>query len=113
MSIFNNSADLTQLHLSKMAYECCFKFLLIKCIIFVNFFSLQVVSDACVKSTNDSSTLIIPKVFPEDAGSYSLFVRNRGGTAHWTVNLRVIGETQKSHQNEPFAIPRAVLRKIF
>ncbi|XP_051969746.1 myosin light chain kinase, smooth muscle-like [Xyrauchen texanus] len=43
-----------------------------------------------VKSTNSSSTLVLSKVLPEDAGSYSLFVRNRGGTAHWTITLSVI-----------------------
>ncbi|KAA0704509.1 Myosin light chain kinase, smooth muscle [Triplophysa tibetana] len=53
----------------------------------------QVVLDGpqtSVKSTNHSSDLIISKVLPGDAGSYSLLVRNRGGTAHWTANLCVI-----------------------
>ncbi|XP_073720247.1 myosin light chain kinase, smooth muscle isoform X2 [Misgurnus anguillicaudatus] len=53
----------------------------------------QVVSDglrSSVKSTNKSSSLVLSKVLPVDAGSYSLFVRNRGGTAHWTINLSVI-----------------------
>ncbi|XP_077101423.1 myosin light chain kinase, smooth muscle-like isoform X1 [Siphateles boraxobius] len=45
---------------------------------------------ASVESSSSSSTLVLSKVLPVDAGSYSLFVRNRGGTAHWTASLRVI-----------------------
>ncbi|KAI2648812.1 Myosin light chain kinase, smooth muscle [Labeo rohita] len=44
----------------------------------------------CVTNTNSSSTLVLSEVVPADAGSYSLFVRNRGGTAHWTTSLSVI-----------------------
>uniref|UniRef100_A0A8C1R3Q7 Uncharacterized protein n=1 Tax=Cyprinus carpio TaxID=7962 RepID=A0A8C1R3Q7_CYPCA len=36
------------------------------------------------------STLVLSEVLPVDVGSYSLFVCNRGGTAHWTISLRVI-----------------------
>ncbi|XP_048031210.1 myosin light chain kinase, smooth muscle-like isoform X2 [Megalobrama amblycephala] len=45
---------------------------------------------ASVKSSSSSSTLVLSKVLPVDAGSYSLFVRDRRGTAHWTVTLSVI-----------------------
>ncbi|XP_073686716.1 myosin light chain kinase, smooth muscle-like [Garra rufa] len=44
----------------------------------------------CVMNTSSTSTLVLSEVAPVDAGSYSLFVHNRGGTAHWTVNLFVI-----------------------
>ncbi|KAL0156311.1 hypothetical protein M9458_047557, partial [Cirrhinus mrigala] len=44
----------------------------------------------CVTNTNSSSTLVLSEVVSADAGSYSLFVRNRGGTAHWTISLSVI-----------------------
>ncbi|KAK2870357.1 hypothetical protein Q8A67_024749 [Cirrhinus molitorella] len=41
-------------------------------------------------NTSSSSTLVLSEVLPVDAGSYSLFVRNREGTAHWSVSLFVI-----------------------
>ncbi|XP_052398079.1 myosin light chain kinase, smooth muscle isoform X1 [Carassius gibelio] len=44
----------------------------------------------CVTNTSSSSTLVLSKVLPVDVGSYSLFVCNRGGIAHWTISLRVI-----------------------
>uniref|UniRef100_A0A672L5J9 Myosin, light chain kinase 5 n=1 Tax=Sinocyclocheilus grahami TaxID=75366 RepID=A0A672L5J9_SINGR len=44
----------------------------------------------CVTNTSSSSTLVLSDVLPVDAGSYSLFVRNRGGTAHRTISLSVI-----------------------
>ncbi|XP_016327451.1 myosin light chain kinase, smooth muscle-like [Sinocyclocheilus anshuiensis] len=44
----------------------------------------------CVTNTCSSSTLVLSDVLPVDVGSYSLFVCNRGGTAHWTISLRVI-----------------------
>uniref|UniRef100_A0A8C0YBE1 Myosin light chain kinase, smooth muscle-like n=1 Tax=Cyprinus carpio carpio TaxID=630221 RepID=A0A8C0YBE1_CYPCA len=44
----------------------------------------------CVTNTSSSSTLVLSEVLPVDVGSYSLFVCNRGGTAHWTISLRVI-----------------------
>ncbi|XP_016398787.1 myosin light chain kinase, smooth muscle-like [Sinocyclocheilus rhinocerous] len=44
----------------------------------------------CATNTSSSSTLVLSDVLPVDAGSYSLFVRNRGGTAHRTISLRVI-----------------------
>ncbi|KAK7118685.1 hypothetical protein R3I94_022247 [Phoxinus phoxinus] len=45
---------------------------------------------ARVESSRSSSTLVLSKVLSGDAGRYSLFVRNRGGTAHWTASLSVI-----------------------
>uniref|UniRef100_A0A9J7Y1Z4 Myosin light chain kinase, smooth muscle-like n=1 Tax=Cyprinus carpio carpio TaxID=630221 RepID=A0A9J7Y1Z4_CYPCA len=44
----------------------------------------------CVTNTSSSSTLVLSDVLPVDAGRYSLFVQNRGGTAHQTISLRVI-----------------------
>ncbi|XP_026057311.1 myosin light chain kinase, smooth muscle-like [Carassius auratus] len=43
-----------------------------------------------VRNTSSSSTLVLSDVLPVDEGSYSLFVQNRGGTAHQTISLRVI-----------------------
>ncbi|XP_067291354.1 myosin light chain kinase, smooth muscle-like isoform X2 [Pseudorasbora parva] len=43
-----------------------------------------------VESSSSSSTLVLSEVLPVDAGSYSLFVCNRGGTSHWTASLSVI-----------------------
>uniref|UniRef100_A0A8C1VA30 Myosin, light chain kinase 5 n=1 Tax=Cyprinus carpio TaxID=7962 RepID=A0A8C1VA30_CYPCA len=40
----------------------------------------------CVTNTSSSSTLVLSDVLPVDAGRYSLFVQNRGGTAHQTIN---------------------------
>uniref|UniRef100_A0A673M4L9 Myosin light chain kinase, smooth muscle-like n=1 Tax=Sinocyclocheilus rhinocerous TaxID=307959 RepID=A0A673M4L9_9TELE len=48
------------------------------------------VASLCATNTSSSSTLVLSDVLPVDAGSYSLFVRNRGGTAHRTISLRVI-----------------------
>ncbi|XP_016146905.1 myosin light chain kinase, smooth muscle-like [Sinocyclocheilus grahami] len=54
----------------------------------------------CVTNTSSSSTLVLSDVLPVDVGSYSLFVCNRGGTAHWTISLRVIG-----HPDPPASCP--------
>lgn len=45
-----------------------------------------------VKSEQQSSSLKIADVRPEDAGSYTLFVRNRRGSTQHTIQLSVVGE---------------------
>ncbi|KAL2078473.1 hypothetical protein ACEWY4_026158 [Coilia grayii] len=51
-----------------------------------------VVSEArsCVKNKPESSSLQISDVRPEDAGSYTLFVRNRRGSTQHTIQLSVL-----------------------
>ncbi|TRY91385.1 hypothetical protein DNTS_013516 [Danionella cerebrum] len=45
---------------------------------------------ASVSSTSSSSSLVLSDVLPVDAGSYTLFVRNRRGVSHRTTTLIVI-----------------------
>ncbi|XP_043082230.1 myosin light chain kinase, smooth muscle-like isoform X2 [Puntigrus tetrazona] len=53
-----------------------------------------------VTNTSSSSSLVLSDVLPVDVGNYSLFVRTRGGTAHWTVSLCVI-----DHPDPPASCP--------
>ncbi|XP_050955344.1 myosin light chain kinase, smooth muscle isoform X2 [Labeo rohita] len=43
-----------------------------------------------IKSSNESSSLVISKALPEDSGRYTIFVRDRKSSAQHTVTLNVI-----------------------
>lgn len=46
----------------------------------------------CVESSDTDSSVEISQACPDDAGTYTILVRNRRGLAQHTVILSVIGE---------------------